>query len=374
MVTDQEATDGMDVLAGAALLALVQCHGAAAPLDRTMAAAVLAESNGRRWAIGDGGRSRGPYQIHDLHGLSPDQRHDWHFSTAWMLNHEFRRAQAWVDARAPGLSAEDAATFVYMAAERPQGWGGYSNPGLWSPAAERFRAQWRTLEGVAPDWAAVEGLGSMVYVYPFVPEARYSHTHWDSNGDGRPDLAVDVFGPYLSPIRACVDGRVEVADYPAGGHTATLYGIDGHVYYHAHGVPGTGVAGAVRAGDVILRMGNSGNARSTPVHCHWAASTRAYGIDRYGQGNLVPWTLLDAWRAGRADEGDEMEQIAQLEAALAALNAKHAALVSWASSLVEDTLKPSVAQLRAARRVQGRRGWQMVDGVVAGIVQNAGLE
>jgi murein DD-endopeptidase MepM/ murein hydrolase activator NlpD len=142
------------------------------------------------------------------------------------------------------------------------------------------------------------------YVFP-VPGGQFSDTHWDSNGDGKPDLAVDIFAPEGTPILACTSGRTEYVRYPAGGETVTLYGDDGMVYYHAHCQEGSVVMdGRVAPGAQIGRVGRTGNARTTPPHCHWAVGTRAYGIDRAGAGDLRPWERLRQWQAGAPDEED----------------------------------------------------------------------
>lgn len=133
------------------------------------------------------------------------------------------------------------------------------------------------------------------YVYPFTAQARYGTAHWDGK------LAVDVFDAYGAPIVACTDGVAIVRDYPLGGHTVTLHGDDTYYYYHAHLVPGTGVAGRVAAGQRIGQVGDSGNAAGKPPHCHFAIGSASYGIDADGAGDQPPWEWLDAWR-GTGDE------------------------------------------------------------------------
>src|SRR5581483_4554894 len=172
-----------DVLTAAALLGLVQAHGAAPPLDRIMAAAALTEAPARdargavvgatRLARGDGGRSLGPWQIHDIHGLTAAQRTDWHFAAAWMLHEEFQPAYDRLLARGGGaLPAEERATYVYMAAERPAGWRGWSAPGLHSAAAEAFRANWQAVQDLAPEEIAVSAMERWIarlYAYAGTP-------------------------------------------------------------------------------------------------------------------------------------------------------------------------------------------------------------
>lgn len=136
----------MAILTAAELFALVQRHGASPGLDRVMVASALTESGGNTMAMGDGGRSRGLWQINDIHRLRAEDRHDPDYAASWMLENMFRPAAAEAERR--GYQGEDLAAAIHMAAEKPVGWGGWGNPGIWSPAALRFRANWRSLEGL----------------------------------------------------------------------------------------------------------------------------------------------------------------------------------------------------------------------------------
>ena len=87
-----------------------------------------------------------------------------------------------------------------------------------------------------------------------------------------------------------------------GGRSVSLVGVDGVRYYGSHleaiaaGIaPGT----RVRAGQPLGRIGNSGSARVTAVHLHFAISwpTRP-GIWWVRRGMVPPARYLDAWRAG----------------------------------------------------------------------------
>jgi len=78
----------------------------------------------------------------------------------------------------------------------------------------------------------------------------------------------DMFAPRGTPILAPVRGRVEQRDGPIGGHAQSLYGDDGIRYYFAH-MDSYGAKGDVAAGTVIGRVGNSGNAVTTPTHLHF---------------------------------------------------------------------------------------------------------
>ena len=87
-----------------------------------------------------------------------------------------------------------------------------------------------------------------------------------------------------------------------GGRSVSLVGVDGVRYYGSHleavlagVVPGL----RVRAGQPLGRIGNSGSARVTDVHLHFAISwpTRP-GVWWIRRGMVPPARYLDSWRAG----------------------------------------------------------------------------
>jgi murein DD-endopeptidase MepM/ murein hydrolase activator NlpD len=113
---------------------------------------------------------------------------------------------------------------------------------------------------------------------------------------------------------APVDGRVDevsrrdlwdpASDRGAdrGGRSVSVVGIDGVRYYGSHleaVAPGIVPGVRVRAGQPLGRIGNSGSARVTAVHLHFAISwpTRP-GIWWVRRGMIQPAPYLDSWRAG----------------------------------------------------------------------------
>ena len=113
---------------------------------------------------------------------------------------------------------------------------------------------------------------------------------------------------------APVDGRVDevtrrdvwdpASDRGAdrGGRSVSLVGVDGVRYYGSHLeaiAPGIAPGVRVRAGQLLGRIGNSGSARVTAVHLHFAISwpTRP-GIWWVRRGMIQPAPYLDSWRAG----------------------------------------------------------------------------
>jgi murein DD-endopeptidase MepM/ murein hydrolase activator NlpD len=90
--------------------------------------------------------------------------------------------------------------------------------------------------------------------------------------NGRSHKGVDIFAGRGTPVRAVADGvatRVETDGL--GGNVIHLVDEAGHRYYYAHLSAHAVSAGArVESGEVIGSLGNSGNARGTPPHLHFA--------------------------------------------------------------------------------------------------------
>jgi murein DD-endopeptidase MepM/ murein hydrolase activator NlpD len=126
--------------------------------------------------------------------------------------------------------------------------------------------------------------------------------------------AADMFTGRGCAFVAPVDGRVDevtrrdlwdqATDRGAdrGGRSVSLVGVDGVRYYGSHleaVAPGIVPGVRVRAGQLLGRIGNSGSARVTAVHLHFAISwpTRP-GIWWVRRGMIQPAPYLDSWRAG----------------------------------------------------------------------------
>lgn len=85
---------------------------------------------------------------------------------------------------------------------------------------------------------------------------------------GRRHQGVDMIGATGTPLLAVVDGFAEARTNELGGTTIWFSGADGNKYYYAH-LDRYGTLGAVRAGDVIGYMGQTGNARDSVPHLHF---------------------------------------------------------------------------------------------------------
>jgi murein DD-endopeptidase MepM/ murein hydrolase activator NlpD len=137
--------------------------------------------------------------------------------------------------------------------------------------------------------------------------ARYANAHHDYP-------AADMFTRRNCTFVAPVAGRVDEVTRtdrwdPAtnrgadrGGRSVSLVGVDGVRYYGSHletVLPGVVPGLRVRAGQPLGRIGNSGSARVTDAHLHFAISwpTRP-GIWWVRRGVVPPARYLDSWRSG----------------------------------------------------------------------------
>ncbi len=159
----------------------------------------------------------------------------------------------------------------------------------------------------------------LFYVFPFSGrKVSYGRRHHDYP-------ATDVFGcgtAVVAPIAGVIDQTRTVDPWvpktndPAtrGGKYVAMLGDDGVRYYFAHlerveVQPGD----AVRAGDPLGIMGQTGNARKSACHTHfgisWPCDRNEWAVRR---GEVWPWKYLDAWRTG--EQLSPVDEVAAAEA------------------------------------------------------------
>jgi murein DD-endopeptidase MepM/ murein hydrolase activator NlpD len=131
--------------------------------------------------------------------------------------------------------------------------------------------------------------------FPIAGPARYSHDWlYPRYGPGfRFHLGTDVFAAYGTPVRAPVDGVVQSANGGLGGLTVKVFMADGTYFYLAHLsglVDGFKDGMAVRTGDIVGYVGDSGNARGGAPHLH-------LGIYPHGGAPVDPKPILDQFLA-----------------------------------------------------------------------------
>lgn len=102
------------------------------------------------------------------------------------------------------------------------------------------------------------------------PEAVIS-VFGDKRGSSRLHEGIDIKAPKGTPVVAVVDGFVErIKDGGNGGRQLYLRDARGRLFYYAH-LDSWSVEeyAAVRAGDQLGTVGDTGNARSTTPHLHF---------------------------------------------------------------------------------------------------------
>jgi murein DD-endopeptidase MepM/ murein hydrolase activator NlpD len=104
-----------------------------------------------------------------------------------------------------------------------------------------------------------------------VQPERLSSTFGAPRSGGRQHQGIDIFAHRGTPVLAAAPGRViRVGHNHLGGRVVWVAGGGARLYYYAH-LNSFSVEGGqtVAAGDEIGRVGNSGNAVTTPPHLHF---------------------------------------------------------------------------------------------------------
>jgi len=117
-------------------------------------------------------------------------------------------------------------------------------------------------------------------------------------GGARIHDAIDIMAPEATPVIAAAPGRVEKLYFSNGGGGIAAYvrSDDGRwIYYYAHLLtyaPGLAEGQIVRRGQVIGRVGHTGNASPDGPHLHFAIFRMNPG-ERWWQGIAInPYPLL----------------------------------------------------------------------------------
>jgi murein DD-endopeptidase MepM/ murein hydrolase activator NlpD len=94
------------------------------------------------------------------------------------------------------------------------------------------------------------------------------------DGGRRRHRGIDIFAPRGREIVSVADGYVSfVGTQPKGGLCVWVVNEDGYSFYYAHldsFAPGLAEGMEIRRGDLLGYVGNTGNARGTSPHLHFA--------------------------------------------------------------------------------------------------------
>jgi hypothetical protein len=125
---------------------------------------------------------------------------------------------------------------------------------------------------------------------------------WYGNDFGAPravgggHTGCDIFAVKGTPLVAVQDGTIEELRWRSlGGYSFHLVNDRGDYFYYAHlerYADGLANGQRVSAGEVIGYVGNTGNARTTPPHCH-------FEVHPGSAGPVNPFAYLELWRGGK---------------------------------------------------------------------------
>lgn len=110
---------------------------------------------------------------------------------------------------------------------------------------------------------------------------------WGASRDGgrRRHKGIDIFAPKGTAVVAVTDGIVSyIGEQPKGGLCLWLTTENGTAFYYAHldrWAAGLYEGIEVRSGDLLGYVGNTGNARTTPSHLHFAVNENDEMVNPY---------------------------------------------------------------------------------------------
>jgi len=110
---------------------------------------------------------------------------------------------------------------------------------------------------------------------------------WGDSRDGgrRKHRGIDIFAPRGTAVVAVADGIVSyIGDQPKGGHCLWLTTENGSSFYYAHldrWAAGLYEGMEVLSGDLLGYVGNTGNAKYTPSHLHFAVNENDEMVNPY---------------------------------------------------------------------------------------------
>jgi murein DD-endopeptidase MepM/ murein hydrolase activator NlpD len=159
--------------------------------------------------------------------------------------------------------------------------------------------------------SAAPASASPNYVFPVADCAvNYARAHHDYAAT---DILAKKSCKFVSPVNGVIDevNRIDLwsgktnLGIDRGGLYVSVIGEDGVRYYGSHLIsvvasiqPGV----AVKAGQILGKVGSTGSARGTAPHLHFGISwptpsqSNVWWVRR---GVVLPWKYLDAWKAGK---------------------------------------------------------------------------
>lgn len=137
---------------------------------------------------------------------------------------------------------------------------------------------------------------------PGIKAGQLTDTFDQARASGRRHDAIDIIAAEGTPVIAAADGTIEkLFDSVRGGMTIYERSVDRKwTYYYAHlsaYAPGLHEGQQVKRGQVIARVGHTGDASATAPHLHFAINQMAPG-ERWWNGTPInPYPLLAGKKA-----------------------------------------------------------------------------
>jgi len=156
-----------------------------------------------------------------------------------------------------------------------------------APATAETRKE-RDSEFAARAKALFAPLNGMSLFMPVVGVQPHDLSNsWGAARDGgrRKHKGIDIFAPKGTAVIAVVDGIISyIGDQPKGGHCLWLTTENGSSFYYAHldrWASGLYEGMEVRSGDLLGYVGQTGNAKTTPPHLHFAVNDNDEMVNPY---------------------------------------------------------------------------------------------
>ncbi|HYO79612.1 MAG TPA: M23 family metallopeptidase [Thermoanaerobaculia bacterium] len=134
-------------------------------------------------------------------------------------------------------------------------------------------------------FAPLNGATLQMPVVGVQPQNLYDSWHQARDGGKRKHKGIDIFAPKGTAIVAVANGFISyIGDQPKGGLCLWLTTDEGASFYYAHldrWAPGLYEGMEVRSGDLLGYVGNTGNAKSTPPHLHFAINENDEMVNPY---------------------------------------------------------------------------------------------
>ena len=134
-------------------------------------------------------------------------------------------------------------------------------------------------------FAPLTGTSLYMPVVGVTPHDLDDSWHAARDGGRRKHTGIDIFAPKGTAVVAVTDGIISyIGEQPKGGLCLWLTNESGTSFYYAHldrWAPGLFEGMEVRIGDLLGYVGNTGNAKTTPPHLHFAVNENDEMVNPY---------------------------------------------------------------------------------------------